>query len=157
MSNQPYSTKFKSIEEMKAAVGKEIGLTDWAEITQERINQFATVTEDEQWIHVDVEKAKKYSPYKAPIAHGFLVLSLASKFAFEAFEIDNIKMGVNYGLDKVRFINATPVGAHLRARVVMMECIDKPGGARYKILMTFELKGQEKPACVAEWIGQIYV
>ena len=141
---------------MKNAIGQEIGLTEWFEITQEQIDTFAKVTEDEQWIHVDVEKAKQFSPYGTTIAHGFFVLSLASKFAYELYSIEGLKMVINYGLDRVRFPNATVVGAKLRARLSVTAYEEKPGGARYKLGMTFELKGEEKPACVAELIAQAY-
>ena len=120
------------------------------------IDSFAKTTEDTQWIHIDPEKSAKYSPYKKTVAHGFLVLSLASKFCFETLKIKDIAMGVNYGLDKVRFMNATPVGALLRARVSLMEFSPFEGGGKYKLKLVFELKGVEKPACVAEFIAQVY-
>ena len=156
MTNEAYETKFERLSDMKEHIGKELGISDWLTITQERINQFADATEDHQWIHVDPERSAKESPYKATIAHGFLVLSLASHFCYNTYKIDDIGMGVNYGLDKVRFMNATPVNANLRGRVSLMTFDDIPGGAKYKVKVIFELKGQEKPACVAEFVAMAY-
>ena len=152
-----YSTEFQRLSDLKNHVGKELGLTDWVTITQERIDTFANATDDHQWIHINPEMSKKYSPYKTTVAHGFLVLSLASKFCYEAYKIEDAAMGVNYGLDKVRFPNATPVGALIRGRVSLLTFDEIENGARFKVSITFELKGQEKPACVAEFIGLVYV
>lgn len=151
-----YATAFDHLADMKDHIGKELGLTDWVTISQDRINTFAEATEDHQWIHVDVERSKKESPYKQTVAHGFLVLSLASKFTYQAYSMKDVVMGVNYGLDKVRFPNATPAGARIRGRVSLMTYKEIPGGARYKILVHFEIEGQTKPACVAEFIAQAY-
>ncbi|MFT7606467.1 MAG: acyl dehydratase [Saprospiraceae bacterium] len=142
--------------DMKDWVGKELGLTDWVTIDQESINTFARITDDEQWIHVDPEKSKLYSPYKTPVAHGFMILSYASKFSYETMSIEDVAMGVNYGLDKVRFPNATPVGASVRGRISLLDYEEKPGGARYIMKVVFEQKGQEKPSCVAEFIAMAY-
>ncbi len=156
MTNQAYSTQIAQVADLKDYVGKELGLTKWVEITQARINMFAEATEDYQWIHINPELSAQYSPYKKTIAHGFLVLSLASKFAYETYAIGDATMGVNYGLDRVRFPNATPVGALLRGRVSLMDCKEIPNGARFKLKMEFELQGEERPACVAEFIAQVY-
>ncbi len=156
MTDQAYNTVIPHLVDFKDYVGKELGLTEWIEITQERIDLFAKATEDYQWIHVNPEMSAQYSPYKKTVAHGFLVLSLASKFTYEAYQIGDITMGVNYGLDKVRFPNATPVDALLRGRVSLMECKDIPNGCRFKVKVAFELKGEEKPACVAEFLAQVY-
>ncbi|MEQ8418594.1 MAG: enoyl-CoA hydratase-related protein [Arenibacter algicola] len=155
--NKAYSTEISQLSDLTHYLGKELGLSNWITITQDMIDTFARTTEDTQWIHIDPEKSAKYSPYKKTVAHGFLVLSLASKFCFETLKIKDIAMGVNYGLDKVRFMNATPVGALLRARVSLMEFSPFEGGAKYKLKLVFELKGEEKPACVAEFIAQAYV
>tara|TARA_R110002074_G_scaffold61882_4_gene149267 strand:- start:401 stop:1735 length:1335 start_codon:yes stop_codon:yes gene_type:complete len=154
--NKAYSTEISQLSDLTHYLGKELGLSNWITITQDMIDTFARTTDDNQWIHVDPEKSAKYSPYKKTVAHGFLVLSLASKFCFETLKIKDIAMGVNYGLDKVRFMNATPVGALLRARVSLMEFSPFEGGAKYKLKLVFELKGEEKPACVAEFIAQAY-
>ncbi len=156
LSQTPYHTKFNHLADLKDWIGKELGLTDWHVIDQESINTFARITDDEQWIHIDVEKSKQYSPYKTTVAHGFMVLSLASKFCYETFSIEDVGMGVNYGLDKVRFPNATPVGASVRGRISLMEYEEKQGGARYKMKVVFEQKGQEKPSCVAEFIAMAF-
>ena len=156
ISNQPYSTSLDHLAEMKDHVGKEIGLSEWVTISQDRINAFADCTEDQQWIHIDPVMSAQHSPYKKTVAHGFLVLSLASKFAYETYKIKDVTMGINYGLDKVRFPNATPSGALLRGRISLMTFDEIPGGAQYKVKIVFELKGQEKPACVAEFIARAY-
>ena len=152
----PYATQLKELEELKDYVGKELGLTEWMTMEQERINSFAEATEDMQWIHTDPKRSAAFSPYKKTVAHGFLVLSLASKISYDAFSIENIVMGVNYGLDKVRFPNATKSDAKLRGRVSLMEYDAIPGGAKYKMKIVFELEGEEKPACVAEFLAMAY-
>lgn len=157
MTDTAYSTTFAKLMDMQNHVGKELGLTEWMEITQERINDFAKATDDYQWIHVDPEMSAKHSPYKKTIAHGFLVLSLASKFTYEVYKVEDAVMGVNYGLNKVRFPNATPSGAMLRGRISLMNFdIKSPNSARFFLKVVFEIQGQEKPACVAEFIAQAY-
>lgn len=156
ISQKPYATKLEHLSELASLVGKELGLTEWVTIDQQRIDDFAKTTEDEQWIHVDAERSAKESPYKKTIAHGFLVLSLASKFTYETFSVGDVTMGVNYGMDKVRFPNATPVDAQIRGRISLMEYKAIPGGAKYKMKVVFEINGQEKPACVAEFLAMAY-
>lgn len=156
MKDQPYQTQFKGIAEMQKYVGREIGLSKWKLIDQDTINAFAKLTGDQQWIHVDEEKSAQFSPYKKTVAHGFLVLSLASKFASEAYQIQDIAMGLNYGFEKVRFPNAVPVGSKVRGRVSLLDFEAITGGAKYKLKIVFELEGQEKPACVAEWLLMVY-
>lgn len=156
ITQHPYSTQLKELSEMNAYVGKELGLTDWMPMEQSRINTFADATDDHQWIHIDPERSAAFSPYKKTVAHGFLVLSMASKITEEAFQIDQVAMGVNYGLDKVRFPNATHSGAFFRGRVSLLECNEIPGGAKYKVKIVFEIKGEEKPACVAEFLAIAY-
>lgn len=156
MKDQAYQTIFKNLVDMQEYVGQEIGLSDWKLIDQDTINAFAKLTGDEQWIHVDEKKAAEFSPYKKTVAHGFLVLSMASKFAFESYQIQDIAMGLNYGFDKVRFPNAVPVGSKIRGRVSLVDFESIPGGAKYKLNIIFELQGQEKPACVAEWLLMVY-
>lgn len=156
MSTEAFKTSFAKLSDLKNYLGKEVGVSEWIEITQDRIDNFGEVTEDMQWIHVNPEMSRKHSPYKTTVAHGFLVLSLGPKVTYEVMEIQNVAMGVNYGLNKVRFTSATPVGALVRGRITLSEYKEIPGGARYTMQITFELKGQEKPACVAEWIGQAY-
>ncbi|MFK7921039.1 MAG: MaoC family dehydratase [Bacteroidia bacterium] len=155
-TDTPYATDFALLADMQAKVGHELGLSPWFKIGQARINQFAEATEDPQWIHIDPVKSATDSPYGTTIAHGFLVLSLASKFAYETYSVADVVMGINYGLDKVRFPSATPVDAELRGRVMLLEFGMKDNAARYKLKITFELKGQAKPACVAEFIAMAY-
>jgi acyl dehydratase len=145
------------IEEMKGYIGKELGVTEWFEVTQERINAFADTTGDHQWIHVDVERAKKESPYGGPIAHGYLTLSLAPKFMWEVFEVEGIKVRVNYGLNRVRFPAPVPAGSRIRMRVMLKELEETQGGARTVMKLTFEREGHDKPVCVAESVSLWYV
>ena len=155
-TNTAYATRLTNTSELSAYVGKELGLTEWMPITQQRINTFADATEDFQWIHTDVERSASFSPYKKTVAHGFLVLSMASKVSYDTFSIENVAMGVNYGLDKVRFPNATKSGNFFRGRVSLLECDEIKGGVKYKMEIVFELKGEDKPACVAEFIAIAY-
>lgn len=152
----PYRTTFENVAEMQDYVGKELGISDWILIEQNRINLFAEATGDHQWIHLDAERAAKESPYKTTIAHGFLVLSMASNICYQTFEIKNLSAAINYGLDRVRFPNATPSGGYLRGHVTLLEFEEIPGGAKFKTSIVFEIKGQEKPACVAEVLSQVY-
>jgi len=148
---------FKNLEELEAAVGKEIAVSDWCTIAQDRIDTFAKVTEDEQWIHVDPTKAKEHSPYGDTIAHGFLVLSLIPKFSYSTVNIEGAKMGVNYGCNKVRFMNATKVGSKIRGRASLKSFEKIENGAKYVTTWTIELEGQTKPACVADCVSLVYV
>ena len=127
-TDKAYKSKFNSISELENSLGKELGLTEWFEITQEKINVFAEVTEDLQWIHLDIDRCIKESPYKTTIAHGFLMLSMCSKLMYESYEVNNIGMFINYGLDKVRFTNATPAGSFYRGRLSLLEFIFKKNG-----------------------------
>jgi acyl dehydratase len=156
MKDQAYKTSFKSLSDMKGHIGKELGLTDWVDIRQDTINAFAKLTGDEQWIHVDEEKAAQHSPYKKTVAHGFLILSLASRFAFESHQVRSAGMTINYGLEKVRFPNAVPVGSKVRGRVSLSDLDILEGRAKYTLKIVFELEGQERPACVAEWLLMVY-
>lgn len=156
MNNSAYHSSFEKLDDLEQEVGNEIGISDWLLVTQEMINQFASLTGDEQWIHVDVVRSKKESPYKTTVAHGFMVLSFASKFSAQAYTVENIAMGVNYGLDKVRFMNATPSGCKIRGRLTLMHFEKIEGGAKYKMKVTFEIEGHQKPACVAEFIALAY-
>ena len=147
---------FQTLTELIALVGQEVGTSDWITITQEQVNLFAQATGDHQWIHVDVERAKA-GPFGAPIAHGFLTLSLLPRFFESAFAIAESGMGVNYGLNKVRFTSPVPVGSRLRARMTLLkaEPIDNQG-----MQMTWgvavEREGVAKPVCVAESISRRY-
>jgi len=157
MIDKPYKTTFEQLADLPAHIGKEIGLSEWMTIDQESINAFAKLTHDEQWIHVDPERSAKESPYKKTIAHGFMVLSFASKFVYEVMAITDVTFGLNYGFDKIRFMNATPVGSRIRGRFSLMDYEKKDeNSAKYKMKIVFEIEGEEKPACVGEWLGMAY-
>jgi acyl dehydratase len=147
---------FASLAEMPALVGQEVAVSDWTTITQEQVNLFAEATGDHQWIHIDVEKAKA-GPFGAPIAHGFLTLSLLPKFFETAIAIGGTRMGVNYGLNKVRFTSPVPVGSRLRARLTLLACeaIDNDG-VQMTWKVSVEREGIDKPVCIAESIGRRY-
>ena len=147
-----------SPDALKELVGQELAVTDWFTVTQERIQQFADATLDHQWIHVDVERARRESPFKAPIAHGFLTLSLLPHFMHEALAIkQGVRLGVNYGLNRLRFVSPVPAGSNIRARIALQSVKDVPPDAVEVIFKaTVELQGAEKPCCVAEWIARYY-
>jgi len=145
-----------SIDDAVATVGSELGVSEWLEIDQQRINDFADVTGDHQWIHIDVERAKKESPYGAPIAHGFLTLSLIPALSKDNFRVENAKLVINYGLNKVRFLSAVPVGSHIRVRSELADAVAKdPGTVDLTVRHTIEIDGVEKPAAVAEMIARV--
>jgi acyl dehydratase len=147
-----------SVEELRSLAGQEVAVGDWFEVTQDRINLFADATGDHQWIHVDVERAKKESPYGTTIAHGFLTLSLLSHLMSQAVRINlPIKLGINYGLNKVRFPAAVPSGSKIRARAVLQSLEDIPGGQQLIWNITVEREGGDKPCCVAEWLVRYYL
>lgn len=146
----------QSLAELPALVGHEVAVSDWLTITQEQIDLFAKATGDHQWIHVEVEKAKA-GPFGAPIAHGFLTLSLIPKFFESSMEIRNSRMGVNYGLNKVRFTSPVPVGSRLRARMKLLACEDIDNdGVQMTWLVTVEREGGDKPVCIAESLTRRY-
>src|SRR5215510_243380 len=146
-----------SVEELRSLTGREVAVSDWFEVTQDRIDLFAEATGDHQWIHVDVERAKADSPYGSTIAHGFLTLSLLSQLMSETVKIKlPIKMGVNYGLNKVRFPSAVPAGSKIRARAVLQSLEEVAGGQQLYWNITVERDGGDKPCCVAEWLVRYY-
>ena len=146
----------ESLAELPALVGQEVAVSDWVTITQEQVNQFAEATGDHQWIHVDVERAKA-GPFGAPIAHGFLTLSLIPMFFQLAMEIRGTRMGVNYGLNKVRFTAPVPVGSRLRARMKLLTCEPiENDGYQMAWQVTIEREGTDKPVCVAESLSRRY-
>jgi acyl dehydratase len=147
---------FQNLTELPALVGQEVAVSDWITITQEQVNLFAQATGDHQWIHVDVEKAKA-GPFGGPIAHGFLTLSLLPRFFESSFEIRNSRMGVNYGLNKVRFTAPVPVGSRLRARMKLQACEPiENDGMQMTWLVTVEREGSDKPVCIAESMSRRY-
>jgi acyl dehydratase len=146
-----------SVEELRSLAGREVAVSDWFEVTQDRISLFADATGDHQWIHVDVERAKAESPYGATIAHGFLTMSLLPQLMSQTVKIKiPIKMGVNYGLNKVRFPSAVPAGSKIRARAVLQSVEEVEGGQPLVWSLTVEREGGEKPCCVAEWLVRHY-
>ena len=147
---------FQTLAELPAHVGQEVALSDWLTVTQEQINLFAQATGDHQWIHVDVEKAKA-GPFGAPIAHGFLTLSLIPRFFETAIRVENARMGVNYGLNRVRFTAPVPVGSRLRAHLKLLEC--KPiesDGYQMTWEVTVEREGSDRPVCIAASLSRRY-
>ena len=145
---------FASKDEILAAQGEKLGTSEWLTITQEQVNTFADATHDHQWIHVDVEKAEK-GPFGTPIAHGFLTLSLLPKLNSETFRVDNVKMGINYGLNKVRFPSPVPVGARVSSTTELIEATEIDGGLQLAVKATVEIEGADKPACVAEFLSRV--
>ncbi len=148
-------TVFDSPADVMGQEGLKVGPSEWMEITQERIDTFADATGDHQWIHVDQERAKD-GPFGATIAHGYLTLSLASKFLPEILEINGVKMGINYGTDRVRFLNPVKCGARIRGLGEFLEIKEVPGGYQSTVRVTIEIEGEEKPACVVDTISRYY-
>jgi acyl dehydratase len=144
------TTIVQGIQGLRDLVGQHLGYSDYVEVTQEQVNLFAEATGDHQWIHVDVERAKRESPFGGPIAHGYLTLSLGSRLVPQVVRVEGITMGVNYGCDKVRFPSPVPVGSKLRVGAELVDVADVPGGVQVKMRVTFEVEGADKPACVAE-------
>ena len=145
-----------SIDDAVATVGQELGVSDWKEIDQDRINKFADVTEDHQWIHIDVERAKTQSPYGTTIAHGFLTLSMIPALSKDNFTVENAKMAINYGLNKVRFLAPVPAGGRIRVRSELAEASKvNDSTVNLTVLHTIELDGSDKPAAIAESIVRI--
>jgi acyl dehydratase len=147
--------KINGVEELRTLVGEHLGYSDQVEITQERVNQFAEATGDFQWIHVDVERAKA-GPFGAPIAHGYLTLSLGPMLSPQIYTVDGFKMGVNYGAEKIRFPAPVPVGSKLRLGARLLEVTDVSGGVQMKMEFSFEVEGASKPSCVAEVLFRLY-
>ena len=149
------ATTITGIDELNAHVGQELGVSDWYEVTQDVIDRFAEVTQDFQWIHVDVEKAKE-TPFVGTIAHGLFTLSLGPKFSYEILDIQGFAFGVNYGYDKVRFPAPLPVGSKVRMRATLTKVDEVPGGVQFTVTQTFEREGSDKPVCVAESLARAF-
>jgi len=146
----------ESLGELKRLVGQEVAVSDYMQMTQERIDRFAETTEDRQWIHVDLERARAESPYRNTIAHGFLTLSLLSRFIASAIKVQGVRMGINYGLDRVRFPAAVSSGSSVRARFRLLAMEDIAGGVQVKWGVSIECEGATKPSCAAEWLLRWY-
>lgn len=150
------ASTFNTLEDVATRVGEEVFLTDWVTITQERINQFAQATGDFQWIHVDAQRAAKSSPFGSTIAHGFLTLSLLGKFYEDHLSLPFCEMGINYGLNKVRFTQPVRVNSQVRGRFVLAKLENISGGIQLTFNVLIEIEGLDKPACVAESVVRQY-
>ena len=147
-------TTFTSLDDLRAAVGTHLGWTDWLDITQERVNQFADATGDHQWIHVDVERATAESPFGGPIAHGYLTLALSNLFLPQLITVPAASAGVNYGTGKVRFPAPVPIGSRVRGGAEIAAVGEITGGLQTTITITIEVEGSAKPACVIESLSR---
>ena len=150
------STVFKTPADLKNAIGQQLGVSDWLEIKQDRIDKFADATGDHQWIHVDPKRAKD-GPFGACIAHGYLTQALVNHFLPQIMEVQGISMGVNYGADRLRFPAPVPVGSRVRGSAELLEAEDtKDGGVQTKVRVTVEIEGKDRPGCVIDTISRFY-
>ena len=149
------TTIIEGIDGLKAKKGEHLGYSEWLEVTQERVNEFAEATGDHQWIHVDPERAKA-GPFGGPIAHGYLTISLAPMMLPQVMRVEGFKMGVNYGINKLRFPSPVPVGSKLRVGASLTDVEDIQGGAQVTLDLTFEVDGKDKPSCVAQAVYRYY-
>ncbi|MET9580077.1 MaoC family dehydratase [Streptomyces sp. DT199] len=147
---------FTSVDDLKSAVGEQLGYTDWLDIDQKRIDLFAEATGDHQWIHIDPEKAAA-GPFGTTIAHGYLTLSLLPLFGPQLIAVEGVKMGVNYGTNKVRFPAPVPVNSRLRATATISAVDEVPGGVQVAVAFSVEREGGDKPVCVAESVARYYL
>lgn len=147
-------TTFQGIDEVRAAVGRHLGHSDWVTITQDQVQTFAEATGDQQWIHVDVDRATAESPFGGPIAHGYLTLALTNLFLPQVVDVQGISLGVNRGTGKIRFPSPVPVGARLRAGVELVAVDDVEGGIDTTMVITVEREGADKPVCVVESLSR---
>ncbi len=150
-------TEIARLADLAGRVGEELAVSDWLEVSQERIMQFAEATGDHQWIHTDPVRAAKESPFGGTVAHGYLTLSLLAKFAQESVKAGDVRMGVNYGLNRVRFTAPVRAGKSVRARFKLAAFEEIPGGAQVTWTATVEIDGSDKPACIAEMVSRWYV
>src|ERR1044071_8502519 len=149
-------TEIENVERLAEFVGREVALSEWVGVSQERIDAFAEATEDRQWIHTDPERAARESPFKGPIAHGFLTLSLLSELMKLAVSVGGVRMGINYGLNRVRFVAPVPAGSRIRGRFKLAALEEIRGGAQATWEVSVEREGGDKPCCVAEWLVRYY-
>jgi len=150
------ATTTTTLAELPSFKGKELGTSDWFEITQERVNTFADATDDHQWIHVDVERANAESPFRGPIGHGFLTLSLFVPMWSQILKVTDVRMGVNYGLNRVRFPAPVPVGSRIRLTATLVEVEEFRGGLQIVASGVIEREGGDKPVCVLESVTRLY-
>jgi acyl dehydratase len=154
MTETTAQTIFHSLDEVRGAVGKPLGVTGWLDVTQDRVDLFADATGDRQWIHVDVDRARRESPYGGPIAHGFLTLAITNLFLPQLVEVRGASLGVNYGTGKVRFPAPVPVGSRIRGTAELVACDEVSGGIQTTIRITVEVEGSSKPACVVDSLSR---
>jgi len=150
-------TEIESVADLSGLVGREVGVSEWVEVSQARIEQFAEATGDRQWIHTDPERAARESPFGTTIAHGFLTLSLLSELGRTAVAVRGVRMGINYGLNRVRFVSPVPAGSHVRGRFTLAEAEEIEGGMQVTWKVMVEREGGEKPCCVAQWLVRYLV
>ena len=150
-------TEIESVQQLGELVGREVAAGEWVEVSQERINAFAEATEDRQWIHTDPERAARESPFKQTIAHGFLTLSLLSELGRTAMKVGGVRVGINYGLNRVRFVSPVPAGSRIRGRFTLAAFKEIEGGAEATWKVSVEREGGDKPCCVAEWLVLYFV
>jgi acyl dehydratase len=150
------SHTISSFEDFKVFEGQEIGVSEWLEVTQEQIDQFADATNDHQWIHVDVDRAKKEMPGSKTIAHGYLTLSMIPTMSSSFIEFKNLERAINYGVNRVRFTNPVPVNSKIRVRATVVRVRQRSGAVHVIGETTVEIQGEEKPACVAETVSFYY-
>jgi acyl dehydratase len=150
-------TEIESVGKLGELVGREVAVSEWVEVSQGRIDAFAEATEDRQWIHTDPGRAARESPFKGTIAHGFLTLSLLSELGRTAMRVGGVRMGINYGLDRVRFVAPVPAGARIRGRFKLSALEEFRGGAQATWEVSVEREGGDRPCCVAQWLVRYYV
>ena len=150
-------TEIESVAMLGEFVGREVAVSVWLEVSQARIDRFAEATEDRQWIHTEPERAARESPFGGTIAHGFLTLSLLSELGWTAMKVNGVRMGINYGLNRVRFVSPVPAGSRIRGRFTLAALEEFRGGAQATWGVTVEREGGDKPCCVAEWLVRYYV
>jgi acyl dehydratase len=148
--------QLQSLRDLRDKIGQEVVVSDWLEISQERIDQFAEVTDDRQWIHIDVERARRDSPYHSTVAHGFLTVSMLSRLLNDSLKFATVRMGLNYGFNRLRFTGPVPAGSRLRGRFTLNQLEEIEGGVQTTWGVIVECEGTEKPCMVAEWVTRRY-
>jgi acyl dehydratase len=149
--------EIESVKKLGELVGRDVGASEWIEVTQGRINLFADATDDRQWIHTDPERAARESPFERTIAHGFLTLSLLSEMGRTALKVGGVRMGINYGLNRVRFVSPVPAGSRIRGRFTLSALREMRDCTQVTWGVTVEREGGGKPCCIAEWLVRYYV
>ena len=150
-------TEIESVGKLGELVGREVAVSEWVEVSQGRIDAFAEATEDRQWIHTDPERAARESPFKGTIAHGFLTLSLLSELMRLAVSVGGVRMGINYGLNRVRFVSPVPAGARIRGRFTALAVVARENSVDVTWSVSVEREHGDKPCCVVEWIARYYL